>query len=53
MKDKDPNSGMHHLRGACGVNRMDGESNKCEYGAFGIFSEGERMNVRVMEMAIV
>ncbi len=34
---------MSYLRGGCGVNRMDGESNKNVYVRFDIPSEAERM----------
>ncbi len=35
---------MSYLRGGCGVNRMDGESNENVYRIFGISSRGERMS---------
>ncbi len=40
---------MSYLRGGCGVNRMDGESNKNVYRKFGISSR-EEMSCGVVEM---
>ncbi len=34
---------MSYLRGGCGVNRMDSESNENVYERFGISSMGEEM----------
>jgi len=39
-----------NLRGCCGVNRMDGESNENVYGRFGMASKGEGMSCGVVEM---
>jgi len=41
---------MSYLRGCCGVNRMDGESNENVYGRFGMASKGEGMSCGVVEM---
>ncbi len=41
---------MSYLRGRCGVSRMDGESNENVYRKFGMFSRGEGMSCRVVEM---
>ncbi len=39
---------MSYLRGGCGVNRMDGESNKNVYKKFGMSSRGEGMSCGVV-----
>ncbi len=41
---------MSYMRGGCGVNRMDGESNENVYIKFGILSRGEGMSCGVVEM---
>ncbi len=41
---------MSYLRGACGLNRMDGESNESLYGKFGRSFKSEGMNCRVVEV---
>ncbi len=41
---------MSYLRGGCGVNRMDGESNENVYRKFGMSSRGEGMSCGVVEM---
>ena len=41
---------MSFLRGACGVGRMDGESNERVYGRFGMSSKGEGMKCGVVEL---
>ncbi len=41
---------MSYLRGGCGVNRMDGESNENIYRKFGMSSRGEGMSCGVVEM---
>ncbi len=39
---------MSYLRGVCGLNRMDGESNESVYGKFGTFVKCEGINCRVV-----
>ncbi len=39
---------MSYLRGGCGVNRMDGESNENVYRKFGMSCRGERMSCGVV-----
>ncbi len=41
---------MSCLRGACGLNRMDGESNESVYGRFGMSVKSEGMNCGVVEV---
>ncbi len=41
---------MSFLRGGCGVNRMEGESNENVYRKFGMFRRGEGMSCGVVEM---
>ncbi len=41
---------MSYLRGGCGVNRMDGESNENVYRKLFISSRGEGMSCGVVEM---
>ncbi len=41
---------MSYLRGACGLNRMDSESNVSVYGKFGMSVKSEGMNCGVMEV---
>ncbi len=41
---------MCYLRGGCGVNRMNGESNENVYRKFGMSSRGEGMSGGVVEM---
>ncbi len=41
---------MSYLRGGCGVNRTDGESNENVYRNFGMSSRGEGMSCGVVEM---
>ncbi|RUM29363.1 MAG: hypothetical protein DSY42_06675 [Aquifex sp.] len=41
---------MSYLRGCCGVNRMDGESNENVYRRFGMASKGEGMSCGVVEI---
>ncbi len=41
---------MSYLRGGCGVNRMDGESNENVYRNFGMSNRGEGMSCGVVEM---
>ncbi len=41
---------MSYLRGACGLNGMDGESNKSVYGKFGMSFKSEGMNCGVVEV---
>ena len=41
---------MSFLRGACGIGRMDGESNERVYGRFGMSSKGEGMKCGVVEL---
>ncbi len=41
---------MSYLRGGCGVNRTDGESNENVYRKFGVSSKGEGMSCGVVEM---
>ncbi len=40
---------MSYLRGACGVQRMDGESNENAYNRFGMSRKGEGMKCGVVE----
>ncbi len=40
---------MSYLRSACGVQRMDGESNESVYNRFGMSSKGEGMKRGVVE----
>ncbi len=40
---------MSYLRGACGLNRMDGDSNESVYGKFGMSFKSEGMNYGVVE----
>ncbi len=40
---------MSYLRGACGVWRMNGESNESVYNRFGMSSKGEGMTCRVVD----
>ncbi len=41
---------VNYLRGGCGVNRMDGESNEYLYRKSGMSSRGEGMSCGVVEM---
>ncbi len=41
---------MSYLRGGCGVNRMDGESNENVHRKFGMSSRGDGMSCGVVEM---
>ncbi len=41
---------MSYLKGGCGVNRMDGESNENVYRKFGMSSRGKGMSCGVVEM---
>jgi len=41
---------MSYLRGACGLSRMDGESNESVYKKFGVSVKGEGMNCGVVEV---
>ncbi len=41
---------ISYLRGGCGVNRMDGESNENVYRKFGMSSRGEGMSCGGVEM---
>ncbi len=41
---------VSYLRGACGMNRIDGESNERVYGRFGMSTKGEGMNCGVVEI---
>ncbi len=41
---------MSYMRGGCGVNRINAESNENIYIKFGIFSRGEGMSCGVVEM---
>ncbi len=41
---------MTYLRGACGRNRMNGESNESVYGKFGMSFKSEGMNCGVVEV---
>ncbi len=41
---------MSYLRGACGLNRMNGESNKSVYGKFGMSFKSEEINCGVVEV---
>ncbi len=41
---------MSYLRGACGLNRMDGESNKSVYEKSGISVKDEKLNSGVVEV---
>ncbi len=41
---------MSYQKGACGLNRMDGESNKSVYGKFGLSFKSDGMNCGVVEM---
>ncbi len=41
---------MSYLRGGCGVNRMDGESNENIYRKFGMSSRGEGTSCGVVEL---
>ncbi len=41
---------MSYLRGACGLNGMDGESNESVYGRFGASFKSEGMNCGVVEV---
>ncbi len=41
---------MSYLRGGCGVNRMDGESNENVYRKFGMSNRGKGMSCGVVEM---
>ena len=41
---------MSYLRGGCGVNRMDGESNENVYRRLGMATKGEGMGCGVVEM---
>ncbi len=43
---------MSYLRGACGLYRMDGESNQIVYGKFGMSVQGEGMNCGVVKYSI-
>ncbi len=40
---------MSYLRSACGIRKMDGESNESVYGRFGMSSKGEGMKWGVVE----
>jgi len=40
---------MNYLRTACGVSRLDGESNESVYNRFGMTSKGEGMKCGVVE----
>ncbi len=40
---------MSYLRSACGIRRMDGESNESVYNRFGMSSKGEGMKCEVVE----
>ena len=42
-------SGFYYLRTACGVSRLDGESNESVYNRFGMASKGEGMKCGVVE----
>ncbi len=42
--------GMSYLRGACGLNRMDNESNESVYGMFSVSFRSEGMNCGVVEV---
>ncbi len=41
---------MSYLRGACGLNRMDGENSESVYGRFGVSVKSEGMNCGVVEV---
>ncbi len=41
---------MSYLRGACGLNRMDGESSGSVNGRFGVSVKSEGMNCGVVEV---
>ncbi len=41
---------MSYLKGACGLNRMDGESSESVYGKFGTSVKSEGMNCGVVEV---
>ncbi len=52
MKVKDLESRqLSYLRGVCGLNKMDGESNESVYGRFGMSFKREGMNCGVVEVA--
>ncbi len=40
---------MSYLRGGCGVNRKDGESNENAYGRFYMSSKGKGMSCKVVK----
>ncbi len=41
---------MSYLRGACGLNRMNSESNENAYGKFGMSVKGEVMRCGMVEV---